>query len=53
MNQLCLQQKKLITYLKIEMGKRVKLWQLAEMEKEDASGIAEWNIIMEQSSFDI
>lgn len=33
MNQLCLRQKKLITYLKIEMGKRVKLWKLAEMEK--------------------
>lgn len=33
MNQLCLGQKKLITYLKIEMGKRVKLWKLAEMEK--------------------
>lgn len=33
MNQLCLQQKKLITYVKMEMGKRVQLWRLVEMEK--------------------
>lgn len=46
MNQLCLQQRKLIKYLKIEMGTRVQLWQLVEMEKGTISGsrIKEQNI---------
>lgn len=45
MNQLCLRQKKLITYLKIEMGKRVKLWHLAEVEKGGDSARSELNLL--------
>lgn len=51
MNQLCLRQKKLITYLKIEMGKRVKLWQLAETEKGGDSGRRELNFIIRSRIF--
>lgn len=53
MNQLCPWQKKLITYLKIEMGKRVKLWQVSEMEEDVVYGISDWNIIKEQNIFDL